>query len=350
MELIAKTQTGERWETVEIHIQHIDGTRRIVLWNSATLFALDGKMPVATVAQGIDITERKRTQAELENVHQQLLEAARQSGMAEIASNVLHNVGNVLNSVNVSTGLIVASVKKSSAASLGRVVALLREHAHDLGAFITHDARGKHVPEFLAHLSEQLMAEQQAIISEVDSLLEDVEHIKEIVAMQQSYAKIGGAKEIINVVNLVEMSIRMNETALKRHRVEIIREFEKVPLMNVERHKILQILINLLRNSKNACSESDRADKRLTVRVANGEGRIKISMLDNGIGIPPENLARIFTHGFTTRKDGHGFGLHSSVLAAKEMGGSLTVHSDGPGQGAAFTLELPCPAREDSHG
>jgi len=120
--------------------------------------------------------------------------------------------------------------------------------------------------------------------------------------------------------------------------------------MNVERHKILQILINLLRNSKNACSESDRADKRLTVRVANGEGRIKISVLDNGLGIPPENLARIFNHGFTTRQDGHGFGLHSSALAAKEIGGSLTVQSDGPGQGAAFTLELPCPAREDSHG
>ena len=107
--------------------------------------------------------------------------------------------------------------------------------------------------------------------------------------------------------------------------------------------------MNLLRNAKYACHDSERADKRLTVRVANGEGRVRISVIDNGVGIPAENLTRIFNHGFTTRKQGHGFGLHSGALAAKEMGGSLTVRSDGPGQGATFTLELPCPTQENSH-
>jgi signal transduction histidine kinase len=126
--------------------------------------------------------------------------------------------------------------------------------------------------------------------------------------------------------------------------VEVVREFENVPPMNVDKHKLLQILVNLVRNAKYACQESERVDKQMTVRVANGDGRIKISVIDNGVGIPPENLTRIFNHGFTTRKDGHGFGLHSGALAAKEIGGSLNVHSDGPGQGAAFTLELPCPA------
>jgi signal transduction histidine kinase len=131
--------------------------------------------------------------------------------------------------------------------------------------------------------------------------------------------------------------------------VEVVREFEDVPPLNLEKHKLLQILVNLLRNAQHACQDSERADKRLTVRVVNGAGRIKVSVIDNGVGIPTENLSRIFIHGFTTRKDGHGFGLHSGALAAKEMGGSLTVHSDGVGQGAAFTLELPCPARENSH-
>jgi signal transduction histidine kinase len=154
---------------------------------------------------------------------------------------------------------------------------------------------------------------------------------------------------MINVVNLLEDSMRMNAGALSRHRVEVVREFEDVPPLNLEKHKLLQILVNLLRNAQHACQDSERADKRLTVRVANGEGRIRISVIDNGVGIPPENLMRIFNHGFTTRKDGHGFGLHSGALAAREMGGSLTVHSDGPGHGAAFTLELPCPAQENSH-
>jgi PAS domain S-box-containing protein len=295
-----------------------------------------------------DITERKRAQAELENVHQQLLEASRRAGMAEIATSVLHNVGNVLNSVNVSTSLVVASVKKSRTSSLARVVALLQEHAQDLGEFITHNSRGKHLPAHLAQLSEHLLAEQKTNARELDSLRRNVDHIKEIVAMQQNYATFGGVKEMVNVANLVEDSLRMNAGALSRHEVEVIREFETVPLLNVEKHKILQILVNLLRNAKYACDDSERADKRLTVRVVNGDGRIKVSVIDNGVGIPPENLTRIFNHGFTTRKDGHGFGLHSSALAAKEMGGSLTVRSDGVGQGAAFTLELPCPARENS--
>ncbi|GEM_PF-666176 len=299
--------------------------------------------PVATRGIFRDITERERAQAELENIHRQLVEASRRSGMAEIATNVLHNVGNVLNSVNISATLVVDSVKNSKAASLAKVVDLFREHAQDLGTFITSNPKGKQVPGYLAQLSERLVADQKAIVTELDSLQQNVEHIKEIVAVQQTYATFGGVKEMINVVTLVEDSLRMNSGALERHRVEVIREFEKLPPMNVERHKILQILVNLLRNANLACQDSARTDRRLTVRVANGDGRVKISVMDNGVGIRPENLTRIFNHGFTTRKDGHGFGLHSSALAAQEMGGSLTVHSDGPGQGAAFTLDLPGP-------
>jgi len=269
--------------------------------------------------------------------------------MAEIATNVLHNVGNVLNSVNISAGLIDEKIKSSRTSSLNRVVALLREHTHDLGTFIAEDTRGRHLPAHLAQLSEHLLAEQRAVGTEVDSLQRNIEHIKEIVAMQQNYAMVGGVTEVIDLVSLVEDSLRMNESALTRHHVEVVREFDRLPPMSVEKHKILQILVNLIRNAKHACQESDRADRRLTVRIANGGGLVRISVTDNGIGIPPENLIPIFSHGFTTWTDGHGFGLHSGALAARDMGGSLTVHSDGLGHGAAFTLELPCPAQESSH-
>jgi two-component system, NtrC family, sensor kinase len=288
------------------------------------------------------VEERTR---ELQSIHKQLVEASRQGGMAEIATNVLHNVGNVLNSVNVSAGLMVERLKKSKTSGLGRVVQLLCQHEHDLGDFITKDDRGRHVPVHLAQLSEQLMAEHEVIVRELDSLRRNVEHIKEIVAMQQNYAKVGGVKEMINVVDLVEDGMSLNEGSLRRHGVEVFREYEEVPPMNVEKHKILQILVNLLSNAKFACEESGRPDKQLKVRVTNGQGRVRISVIDNGIGIPAENMTRIFNHGFTTRKDGHGFGLHSGALAAKEMGGSLSVESPGAGQGAAFTLELPCPWR-----
>ncbi|MEP6668124.1 MAG: PAS domain S-box protein [Chthoniobacter sp.] len=317
-----------------------DGSEFNLEWQVAPIRDGEGKITHFVAIQH-DITERKRTERELEAMHHQLVETSRLAGRAEVATNVLHNVGNVLNSVNISTSLVTNRVKKSRTSSLAKVVGLLREHEANLGTFITSDPRGQRLPAYLAQLSEHLLADQKATLQELESVRENVEHIKGIVAMQQNYATFGGVKEMINVVQLVEDSMSLNEEAFSRHGVEVIREFENVPPLNVEKHKVLQILVNLLRNAKHACQDSDRQDKRMTVRVANGDGRIQISVMDNGVGISPENLTRIFSHGFTTRKDGHGFGLHSGALAAKEMGGSLNVSSAGPGQGAAFTLELP---------
>ncbi|HEX3855697.1 MAG TPA: PAS domain-containing protein [Verrucomicrobiae bacterium] len=327
----------------------INRENKIVTPAGETHWVLSSKIPlrdatgtiIGIVGMNHDITVIKEAETKLRQAHQQLLETSRQAGMAEIATNVLHNVGNVLNSVNVSASLVVDNVKKSKASSLAKVVTMFQEHEHDLGTFITSDTKGKQLPAYLAQLSEQLLADQMTTVNELTLLLKNIEHIKEIVTMQQTYARVSGVKEVINLRELVEDSLRMNLGALDRHGVEVVREFENVPPMNVEKHKVLQILVNLIRNAKHACQDSERADKRLTVRVTNGDGRIKIIVMDNGVGISPENLLRIFNHGFTTRKDGHGFGLHSGALAAKEMGGSLSVHSDGHGQGATFILELP---------
>jgi len=110
----------------------------------------------------------------------------------------------------------------------------------------------------------------------------------------------------------------------------------------VDKHTVLQILVNLIRNAKYACDESTRSDKLVTVRIfKHGNDGVNIQITDNGVGIPRENLSRLFSRGFTTRSDGHGFGLHSCLLATKEMGGALTAHSDGSGLGAVFTLVLP---------
>jgi signal transduction histidine kinase len=147
--------------------------------------------------------------------------------------------------------------------------------------------------------------------------------------------------ETVNLTDLVEDALRMNAGGMTRHEVKVVREYEEVRPITVDKHKVLQILVNLIRNAKYACDDSGRKDKQLTLRVSNGGDQARIAVIDNGVGIPAENLTRIFNHGFTTRKDGHGFGLHSGALAAKEMGGSLSVHSDGTGRGAVFTLEVP---------
>jgi PAS domain S-box-containing protein len=289
----------------------------------------------------LDVTQRKRAEIELTQLHRRLLETSRQAGMAEVATGVLHNVGNVLNSVNVSATLVIDRIRESKAANLIKLGAILREHKEDMPRFLIHDPKGQRVPEYLLKLADQIEAERKTMTGELESLRKNVEHIKDIVAMQQNYAKVSGVFETVAVAELVEDALQINASALARHGLEIVREFGPNQPVTVERHKVLQILVNLLQNAKHACDDSGRPDKQVTVRIARDAARVRVSIIDNGIGIPAENLTRIFAHGFTTKKNGHGFGLHSGALAAKELGGSLTAHSDGPGHGAAFTLELP---------
>ena len=282
-----------------------------------------------------------RARAEFEEAHQALVRASRQAGMAEVASSVLHNVGNVLNSVNVSANLLGERIRTSKASGLARVAAMLEEQGDQLGSFIASDDRGKRLPSYLAQLSSQLLADREAALEELASLVTSVEHIKDIVRMQQSYATHGGVVESVAVADLVNDSVRLNSEAFSRHGVTLACEFEEVPAITVDKHRVLQILVNLIRNAKYACEDSGRSDKRITIQVTRCALGVAIAVVDNGVGIPTENMTRIFSHGFTTRVGGHGFGLHSAALAAQELKGSLRVASDGPGRGATFRLELP---------
>jgi len=298
--------------------------------------------PAGYVATFADITQRKHSEAALEKAHKELVFSSRLAGMAEVATSVLHNVGNVLTSINISSSLLTDRVRNSRVASLGKAAALIRDHADDLPAFLGHDPKGKQLPGYLTAMTELLIKDHGEMLEELELLSRNIEHINEIVAMQQNYSKVAGVVEEMPVAGLVEDALRMNLGSMERHGVQVVREYDKVPAIQVDKHKVLQILVNLIRNAKHACDEGGHANKRITLRVGlNGNNCVKISVLDNGVGIPRENLARIFAHGFTTRKDGHGFGLHSGAQAAKEMGGALRVQSDGPGQGAVFTLELP---------
>jgi signal transduction histidine kinase len=298
----------------------------------------------------LDITDRVAADEREHQLQQQLRDASRQAGMAEIATNVLHNVGNVLNSVNISATLLTDKIKGQKSAGLGKVAALLQQHAADLGAFIAADERGKHLAVYLTELSEHLALDQHMALRELESLRKNIDHIKEIVSMQQSYSKLVGVPERLAVANLADDALRMNAGAFTRHGVNLTCEFDEVPEIVVEKHKVLQILVNLLRNAKYACEASGRVDKKVVMRIANHEQGVRIAVTDNGVGILPEHMPRIFTHGFTTKKDGHGFGLHSGALAAKELGGTLHVASAGPGHGATFTLDLPIKSPESVYG
>jgi PAS domain S-box-containing protein len=296
-----------------------------------------------------DISERKETEAKMAALHRELVETARQAGMAEVASSVLHNVGNVLNCVNVASTLAIERIRNSKVPNLGKAAALILEHVSDLPAFLSEHPKGKQLPGYLSALAAHLDIEREETLNDLSSLGHHIEHIKEIVAMQQSYARVAGVMESLSLNDLVEDALRINEAGMERHSVQVTREYGQVPAFMSEKHKILQILVNLIRNAKYALDDGPSVEKRLVLRTEQAPvGKARVLVIDNGVGIPVENLTRIFAHGFTTRKGGHGFGLHHGALAAKELGGGLIAMSPGPGQGATFVLELPCESKEEN--
>ena len=318
-----------------------DGTSFPVDYTSTALRGEGGEIIGATVVF-TDITERKEAEAEIARMNQQLMDVSRQAGMAEVATSVLHNIGNVLNSVNVSCAVISDKVRQSPIKSVSKSAALLQEHAEDLGAFFAMNPAGNKLPNYLGKLANLLSEEQAEVLEELQSLAQNIEHIKDIVSVQQSFAKnIGGVRETLPIESVVEDALRMNAGALEHERIEVLREFNPVPPVPMEKHKVLQILINLVRNAKHALADGGGGEKQLVIRIAGDDDHVRVSLKDNGIGIAVKDQTRIFAHGFTTREGGHGFGLHSGVLAAQEMGGNLTAQSGGPGMGATFTLELP---------
>jgi PAS domain S-box-containing protein len=289
-----------------------------------------------------DITARKEAAKELQRLHRELVDASRAAGMAEVATGVLHNVGNVLNSVNVSATLLHDELAKSKFANLQQAVGLMQAKLPQLSAYLENDPKGRLLPDYLIKVVEHVAGEHTRWSEELRQLKANIEHMKEIVAMQQSYARVSGVVESLCAKELIEDALRMNQAGLDRHQVRIERDFAEVPRVMVDKHKVLQILINLIRNAKYALDDGPGRDKQLHLKICqNGSGCVKIIVRDNGVGIAPENLTRIFSHGFTTRRDGHGFGLHSGALAAKELGGELSAQSEGPGTGATFILELP---------
>ena len=235
-----------------------------------------------------EIAERQRAEQEVDRVHKQLLTASHEAGMAEVATGVLHNVGNVLNSVNVSAGLATERLRALKISGVSRVAQLLREQGDRLAQFLTEDVRGRRVPSYLDQLAAQLEDERAEVEKELSGLVANVDHINQIVAMQQSYARVSGFLEPVALAELVEDAIKIHGGALARHGIELARDFEQLPPVLIDKHKVLQILVNLIDNSKHACDAATQTEKRVTIRIqAIGPDREKIEISDTGVGIPP---------------------------------------------------------------
>jgi predicted ATPase/signal transduction histidine kinase/tRNA A-37 threonylcarbamoyl transferase component Bud32 len=322
-------------------LSHVASQAAISIEN-ARLYA-DIQRGEAALRQANDELERRveaRTR-ELREAQARLVDTAREVGMTEVASNVLHNVGNVLTSAVINIELMRRAVGSSRVSRVKQASALLLENREDLVDFLTRDPRGIQLPDYLAGLSAELLREQEKLMGDVEAMARHIDHIRAIVQVQQTYAKASVLEMECDLAQLIDDALRIQMGPLKRHGVSIIREVSALPKVQVDKHKVLQILINLLSNATNALDVLPEDQRRLRVRLFSEGELARIQVVDNGMGIAPGVRERLFSHGFTTRKDGHGFGLHSSVLAAQLMGGRLTLESEGPGTGATATLELP---------
>jgi NO-binding membrane sensor protein with MHYT domain len=271
----------------------------------------------------------------------QSAEMARKAGMAEVASNVLHNVGNALNSVNVAASILMEHVNNLDIKNLKEVNTLLKTHQSDLGSYISKDPRGSNIPLFLSQLTDHWDKEVNDLKIEIKQLSYNIEHIKHIIAAQQKLSGISNFEELVSIEQIVEEALILVSIDFNRHNISIKREyFKKLQPVYIDKSKLTQLIINLIRNAKESLIASTNPEKEIVLRTLLNKKKFSIKVCDNGLGISLENQTKIFSHGFTTKISGHGFGLHASALAAHQMGGTLSVASN-KGAGVTFTLTLP---------
>lgn len=278
--------------------------------------------------------------SELKSAQEQLVSAARATGMAEIAVGVLHNVGNVLNSVNVGAQTASDVLKGARVVNLRKAIELLKLNQGDLATFLLSD-KGRRIPELMSKTVDQIDGTLENATAELHLLQSHIDHIRTIVAAQQEYARAPSHADTFSLADVVEKTVSINSVSFGKRGIELVRRFENVPELTTDKHKLMQILVNLIGNACHAVQDVDGHRRIEIVACGENEGRVRVEVRDSGIGIHPEMMEHLFRHGFTTKKDGHGFGLYSSANAATELGGSLTASSSGPGRGATFVLQIP---------
>jgi signal transduction histidine kinase len=304
----------------------------------ASLYAQHAATTYAVVKSTAELVEKNH---QLELAKSELIKVSRQAGMAEIATGVLHNIGNVLNGVNVSANLLEEKIHASNVDRLPQISELLESNLGGLDDFLENDPKGQRILPYLRELSIQISNQNAESMIELESLRTGIVHIKSVISSQQSLAKPVGVNQSENLVELIDDALEMSDLQIRGLNIEVIKKLEVLGPVEIDRHKVIQILLNLLSNAKQAMLDAEKNPSVKIVLERKDEKSYLISVTDNGVGIDPKKMDNIFIHGFTTKPDGHGFGLHNSALSAIDMNGSLQCDSAGTNQGATFTLILP---------
>lgn len=331
-------ETGEE-QGLEYFVDFPDGARRWYFTRIAALFDDAGEVS-AIICISTEVTAEKEVEQRLKKLQSELVEASRRAGMSEVITGVLHNVGNVLNTIVVSAAVAMENVSSSHLELFMRTLELIQQQEPDLATFLTEDARGRKVPSLLRRLGERLLSSQEHARTELQRLMEQVGIIRATIEAQQSMAKPREVLEESCPADLVERAVSMFRIDFDLKGIDVSVSADESARVLLDRQATLQILVNLIRNAIDALLDVE-GPRKLEVKAYTSEGGVHFEVSDNGGGIPEEDRVKIFHYGFTTKPNGHGFGLHTSAISAQSMGGSLEVSSDEPGSGARFRLTLP---------
>lgn len=290
----------------------------------------------------MDITERKNNEDKVSELNKKMIAISRQAGMSEMAAFVLHNVGNIINSLTVSVELLNKLIKKSEINKLSQITQMLMDNLPKQPDYLVADAKGKLILPYLAHLSTILTTEYQKMDKEISYVKKSIDHIKDIVTTQKNIIGTSGKNEKLFLPEVFDLAIQMSCPTLTKHGIRLIKNYQFSDLVMLDKTKLLQILTNLLINAKDSLilCKADR-QKILTTSIKKQDSYIEISVKDNGLGISKDDMQKMFALGFTTKIGGHGFGLYSNLIAAKELNGNLTAENNSEEDGAIFTLKLP---------
>lgn len=300
------------------------------------------KLEAANTKLVLEIHERKQMQLKVDSLHKKLILAARRAGMADIASGVLHNVGNILNNVTTSVGVTKEMIENSHVKNLTNLAKILEENRENLVTFLSTDSQGEKILNYINLLAKTLMDENKNVDNEICQLEKYISHIKDVVTMQQSMSSVIGMNESLKVSDVIEDAIMLNKTISENKNIEFTYDIQLTENVKLDRVKLLHILVNLIKNAIESLLETDNTNKHIWISVFKKDDTyFTIEVKDNGGGITPDNLIQIFNYGFTTKATGSGIGLHTSSSFIQEMDGKLYAKSNDPEPGATFIIELP---------
>ena len=280
--------------------------------------------------------------AHLAEARRETEESAHRAGMAEIASEVLHNVGNAVNTANCCAEVIADRLNNSRVSGLEKATSLLSEQASNPVHFFSEDPRGPKLISYLVTLTGALQKEQAENLNELQRLQETIRHIRDAIASQQSHARKSDFRQRVDLRALLNETLLVNEALQKQCGITVTINMPELPLLELNRSRVAQVLVNLEKNALLSMQSVPERSHELTLNVAVFEtDTLQIEVRDTGTGFTSEIHERLFGQGFTTRKEGSGLGLHYCVNVIREMGGDITAHSEGPGKGATFTITIP---------